>query len=171
MIFLYFIILCYLLISLSFGSVSLVLGIGHALTFSVDRHSLIFMCTLLVISSSVLLWSYYYLDIEISYRKFCCLVLCFLFSMFGLVCCGNLITALVFWDLLGFSSFFLVIFPRRRASLAGGLLTGLSNRIGDVFLLFLFALRFTSTRNTVCVSKFFIAAAAITKSAQAPFSA
>jgi len=171
MLVLYLIIMCFSFFALGVGSVTLVFGVGHSLFFAVDVHTIVFVTTLIVISSSVIIWSYYYLDSELSFRKFCSLVFCFLLSMFGLVCCGNLLSSLIFWDLLGFSSFFLVIFPRSRAALSGGLLTGLTNRLGDVFLLFLFALRFTTTSNSTSIAKFLIAAAAITKSAQAPFSA
>lgn len=171
MIILYFLCTRFLLFIYSFGSTTLVLGVSHTVTLSMDAHSFVFLLTLFIISSSVLLWSYYYIDTESSYSKFCGLVLCFLFSIFGLVLGGSLLTSLVFWDLLGFSSFFLVIYPRSRASLAGGLLTGLTNRLGDIFLLFLFAVSCSHSANTICARKFFIAAAAITKSAQAPFSA
>ena len=68
------------------------------------------------------------------------LLLLFLISMFGLVFSADLLRLFVAWDLLGFTSFFLVIFYRSRSALAGGLLTGLSNRVGDVFLLALFGL-------------------------------
>ena len=68
------------------------------------------------------------------------LLLLFLISMFFLVFSADLLRLFVAWDLLGFTSFFLVIFYRTRSSLAGGLLTGLTNRVGDVFLLALFGL-------------------------------
>jgi len=72
---------------------------------------------------------------------------------------------------LGFASFFLVVFNRNRASLAGGLLTGLSNRVGDVMLLVYFGLCYFTTATSLGVFKFLIAVAAITKSAQFPFRA
>jgi len=73
----------------------------------------------------------------------------FLLSMFGLVFSADLLRLFVAWDLLGFTSFFLVIFYRSRASLAGGILTGLTNRVGDVFLLGLFGLAFYSSVSQV----------------------
>jgi len=76
------------------------------------------------------------------FRRFTGLLLMFLCSMFGLVFSADLLRLFVSWDLLGFTSFFLVIFYRSRSSLAGGILTGLTNRVGDVFLLLLFGLRF-----------------------------
>jgi len=73
----------------------------------------------------------------------------FLFSMFCLVFSADLLRLFVAWDLLGFTSFFLVIFYRSRASLAGGILTGLTNRVGDVFLLSLFGLIFYGSASPV----------------------
>jgi len=119
----------------------------------------------------VLLWSYFYLDVEYSFRTFCALVICFLLSISGLVISGSLVTAFVFWDLLGFSSFFLVIFPRSRASLSGGVLTALRNRCGDLFLLLLFGSCSISSSSSLSWFCLLLAAASFTKSAQAPFSA
>ena len=83
------------------------------------------------------------------FRRFTSLLLMFLCSMFGLVFSADLLRLFVAWDLLGFTSFFLVIFYRSRASLAGGILTGLTNRLGDVFLLSLFGLVFYSSDSPV----------------------
>jgi len=119
----------------------------------------------------VLLWSYFYLDVELSFRTFCALVISFLISISGLVFSGSIVTAFVFWDLLGFTSFFLVVFPRSRASLSGGVLTALSNRCGDVFLLFLFGTFSFSPSSSLSCFSLLVIAASLTKSAQAPFSA
>jgi len=91
--------------------------------------------------------------------------------MFGLVLSADLLSLLVFWDLLGFSSFFLVIFFRSRSSLAGGFLTALSNRIGDCCFLLYFGtiLYFGSSPPRLCLCLVLIVS--ITKSAQVPFSA
>ena len=80
------------------------------------------------------------MDSDLAYRRFTSLILLFLGSIFILVFSADLLSLFVAWDLLGFTSFFLVIFFRSRASIAGGLLTGLTNRVGDVFLLALFGL-------------------------------
>merc|ERR1739838_21356 len=74
------------------------------------------------------------------YRRFASLIFLFLCSIFLLVFSADLLSLFVAWDLLGFTSFFLVIFFRSRASLGGGVLTSLSNRIGDVLLLSVFGL-------------------------------
>lgn len=171
MVFLYFFTLLALIGATSVGMVSLVLGTSFRFSLMVDHSSIVFTLTLFMISISVLIWAYYYMDTEVIYRNFVCLVFCFLFAMYGLVLSGSLLTLLVFWDLLGFTSFFLVVFYRNRVSLAGGILTGLRNRIGDALLLLLFGLCYLSSVSTLGVFKFLIAVAAMTKSAQLPFSA
>merc|ERR1739838_1006731 len=100
-----------------------------------DSSCLLFIFSLSSVSLSVLVWSYYYLESELLLRRFFCLVFSFLASIVILVFSSELLRLFVAWDLLGFTSFFLVIFYRSRTSLAGGLLTGLTNRIGDIFLL------------------------------------
>ena len=65
-----------------FGHIRLILGVGLRLSFVFDPSSLIFATTLLSISISVLLWSYYYLYSEAVYRQFFGLVLLFLGAMF-----------------------------------------------------------------------------------------
>jgi len=82
-----------------------------------------------------------------------------------------LLCLFVAWDLLGFTSFFLVIFYRSRASIAGGLLTGLTNRLGDVFLLAFFGLSTLCERTGFCWFALLLLLVSFTKSAQVPFSA
>jgi len=171
MVFLYFLTLVALFSAIGVGRVSLVLGSSFCYSLMVDHSSIVFRLTLFIISISVLIWAYYYMDTEVLYRNFVILVFCFLFAMYGLVLSGSLFTLLLFWDLLGFTSFFLVVFYRNRISLAGGTLTGLRNRVGDALLLLLFGLCYFTTTSTLGVFKFLIAVAAITKSAQLPFRA
>merc|ERR1719431_358761 len=146
------------------------LGVGSVLVLAVDPFSFIFVLTLSSISISVLTLSYYYIDSELVFRRFTSLLLVFLCSMFGLVFSADLLRLFVAWDLLGFTSFFLVIFYRSRASLAGGILTGLTNRVGDVFLLALFGLTFYSSNSPVTCSLYLLLVISFTKSAQVPFS-
>jgi len=66
--------------------------------------------------------------------------------------------------------FFLVIFFRSRASIAGGLLTGLTNRVGDVFLLALFGLVYYCSSSSLSWYLYILFFISFTKSAQVPFS-
>lgn len=96
MIFLYFIIVFSFLLFTGLGSVSLILGASFNFSLVIDKSSSVFRLTLFLISISVLLWAYYYMDSEVHYRLFVSLVLCFLFAMFGLVLSGSLLTSFVF---------------------------------------------------------------------------
>jgi len=128
------------------------------------------MLTLTSISFSVLVWSYFYLYSESDFRRFVSLIIVFLCSMFTLVCSADLLSLFVAWDLLGFTSIFLVIYFRSRASISGGLLTGLVNRLGDVFFLALFGMVLYSGQSYLSWGVFVLVGIGITKSAQVPFS-
>lgn len=171
MILLYILSLLFLSSLITFYSTLISFGVGISLVLCVDACSCHFLFTLFFISRCVLTWSYFYLDLELTFRTFCGLVLCFLFSISGLVLSGSLITAFVFWDLLGFTSFFLVIYPRGRSALSGGLLTGISNRCGDMFLVLFFGSTSLWTSSSLSLCTLLLVAASFTKSAQAPFSA
>ena len=170
MLLLYTIILFILLLVLQFGILRSTLGVGSCLVLASDPSSYIFILTLSSISISVLTWSYYYIETDLDFRRFTSILLLFLCSIFGLVFSADLLSLLVSWDLLGFSSFFLVIFYRSRASLAGGFLTGLTNRIGDVFLLALFGLLFYGSASLMSWALYLLLIISFTKSAQVPFS-
>lgn len=60
-----------------------------------DYYSYSFMFLLFLISSRVLLWSYYYIDLEVAYRRFLSLVLAFLLSIFVLVLFRTLFGSLI----------------------------------------------------------------------------
>jgi len=170
MLMLYTFFICLLLLILQYGSVRLTLGVGQSLVLRYDSSSYLFLFTLLFISVGVLTWSYYYMDSEVMYRRFASLIFLFLCSIFLLVFSADLLSLFVAWDLLGFTSFFLVIFFRSRASLGGGVLTSLSNRIGDVLLLSVFGLVCYGSCTPFCWSLYILFFVGFTKSAQVPFS-
>ena len=87
-------------------------------------------------------------------------VLIFISTLFG---------ALVGWDGLGITSFLLVIYFKNRKSLGRGMITALTNRLGDAFLLVLLGISFLP----LSLSHFLLVLlllTAITKRAQYPFS-
>ena len=117
-----------------------------------------------------------------SSRAFHLLVASFVGSMLALILSPNLITLIIGWDGLGISSFFLVIFYKSNKSFNAGLLTALSNRVGDALILISLSLGlFYSTFSTLPLSNSEavaplllarrLAVAASTKSAQVPFRA
>nr|YP_001936218.1 NADH dehydrogenase subunit 5 [Buthus occitanus]ACA66072.1 NADH dehydrogenase subunit 5 [Buthus occitanus] len=145
-----------------------------------DWISLTFAATVLFISSMVLFFSDEYMIEEKHKNRFILLLLFFVLSMLLFILSPNLMSLLLGWDGLGLVSYCLVIYYQNPRSLNAGLLTILSNRIGDVLILMAIAmtlsfgswdilsmnLNFNS--NMVIL---FILLAAMTKSAQIPFSA
>lgn len=131
----------------------------------------------LFISFNVLLFSKEYIKQEKKKNYFTIIVLLFILSINLLIFIPNLITLLLGWDGLGLTSFILVIYYQNPKSLGAGIITALSNRIGDVLILIAIALIFNIRRWNI-IFKFspsdslllgFIIFAACTKSAQLPF--
>merc|ERR1711970_189714 len=171
MVLLYLITVLVLLFSITLCGLSFSLGLGQTAFFVVDVRSIIFFSSLSIIRFCVSLWAFYYLDSLLCFRNFYSLVLCFILSMSGLIFAGNLISLLVFWDLLGFTSFYLVLYYRTRASVSGALLTGITNRLGDVLLLSFLCFYLISGSTTTGCASFLLLLVGFTKSAQVPFSA
>jgi len=153
-----------------YGVIRLCSSSGSTLVYCFDFYSFFFSGTLISISFRVFLWSYYYMDWESLFRRFGGLVLVFLFSVFALVFSGSLLALLVSWDLLGFSSLFLVFFYRSRSCLAGGLLSGLTNRLGEVLFLAVLGLTAGSCGLRMYCVLILLIIVSFTKSAQLPFS-
>jgi len=134
-----------------------------------DSWSTSFFLLLFVVSSRVLSWSYYYIDREEYYARFILIVISFVSSIIILIFIGRLVGALIGWDGLGVTSFLLVIYYKNRKSLGSGIITALTNRLGDCFFLLILGMFFYS------YSYFYLLVAlilitSITKSAQIPFS-
>jgi NADH-ubiquinone oxidoreductase chain 5 len=89
----------------------------------------------LIISSLVILYSKDYIIGDFNLNRFIILVLLFVFSMMLLIIRPNLIRILLGWDGLGLVSYCLVIYFQNIKSYNAGILTVLSNRVGDVALL------------------------------------
>nr|YP_009740713.1 NADH dehydrogenase subunit 5 [Euparatettix variabilis]QID03675.1 NADH dehydrogenase subunit 5 [Euparatettix variabilis] len=149
-----------------------------------DWMSLIFMSFVLVISSMVLYYSSDYMNGDVNSDRFVILVTLFVLSMMFLIISPNLVSVLLGWDGLGLVSYCLVIYYQNVKSVNAGLLTALSNRIGDVFILLSISwmLNFGSWNYIYYYDYFFnsydysiicfmVMFAGMTKSAQIPFSA
>ena len=135
---------------------------------TVDVWSLRFYSLLGLISGAVVGWAYYYIDGEPYFRRFLRVVIAFVGSMVILVFINTLFGALVGWDGLGITSFLLVIYFKNRKSLGRGMITALTNRLGDAFLLVLLGLAFLPLTATYTLL-ILLLLTAITKSAQYPF--
>nr|QUB07040.1 NADH dehydrogenase subunit 5 [Thlaspida biramosa] len=149
-----------------------------------DWISLIFSSFVILISSSVLIYSKDYMADDKNINRFILMVILFLISMILMIISPNLITIILGWDGLGLISYCLVIYYNNIKSFNAGMLTLLSNRVGDVMLLMsiVWMLNFGSWNffyyfdfvlNDFCMMlvALFVMVAGLTKSAQIPFSA
>lgn len=105
-------------------------------------------------------------DARHSSGRFGHILLLFVFSIAALVLIPDFPGVLLGWDGLGLSSFFLVIYYQDSVSLVSGLITGLTNRVGDSLILASIRLWALSDFGTWGV---LLILAAITKRAQFPF--
>nr|ARH11390.1 NADH dehydrogenase subunit 5 [Junonia genoveva hilaris] len=162
---------------ISFNSMNVVMSI------LLDWMSLLFMMFVSLISSSVIFYSKSYMSSELNLNRFIILVLLFVFSMILLIISPNMISIFLGWDGLGLVSYCLIIYYQNIKSYNAGMLTALSNRIGDVMILmliswminygswnYIFYLNFMSNDYSMKVIGVLVIMAAMTKSAQIPFS-
>nr|UHA56236.1 NADH dehydrogenase subunit 5 [Sphingomorpha chlorea] len=162
---------------ISFNSMSIIMSI------LLDWMSLLFMMFVFLISSVVIYYSKSYMSSELNLSRFIILVLLFVTSMMLLIISPNIISILMGWDGLGLVSYLLVIYYQNLKSYNAGMLTALSNRIGDVFILmviswmmnygswnYIFYLEFMNNDWEMKMISTMIILAAMTKSAQIPFS-
>nr|YP_009139653.1 NADH dehydrogenase subunit 5 [Euripus nyctelius]AKG26375.1 NADH dehydrogenase subunit 5 [Euripus nyctelius] len=162
---------------ISFNSMNIVMSV------LLDWMSLLFMMFVCLISSSVIYYSKSYMSSELNLNRFIILVLLFVFSMILLIISPNMISIFLGWDGLGLVSYCLIIFYQNINSYNAGMLTALSNRIGDVMILiliswmmnygswnYIFYLDFMSSDYSMKIVGLLVILAAMTKSAQIPFS-
>nr|QWB85929.1 NADH dehydrogenase subunit 5 [Glenea licenti] len=153
------------------------------MTLLFDWMSLVFMSFVLFISSMVIFYSDEYMFGDLNLNRFILLVVMFVLSMMLLIISPNLISILLGWDGLGLVSYCLVIYYQNVKSYNAGMLTALTNRIGDVALLmaiawmlnygswnFIYYLEFMKMNMEMELISGLIILAAMTKSAQIPFS-
>nr|YP_010953267.1 NADH dehydrogenase subunit 5 [Archichauliodes diversus]WMQ76516.1 NADH dehydrogenase subunit 5 [Archichauliodes diversus] len=153
------------------------------MTVLMDWMSLLFMSFVLFISSIVIFYSKGYMEGDYNINRFILLVLLFVLSMMFLIISPNLISILLGWDGLGLVSYCLVIYYQNVKSYNAGMITALSNRIGDVALLmsiawmmnygswnYIFYLECMKNSLEMEIICFMVILAGMTKSAQIPFS-
>nr|YP_010044609.1 NADH dehydrogenase subunit 5 [Dorcus koreanus]QPF24633.1 NADH dehydrogenase subunit 5 [Dorcus koreanus] len=148
-----------------------------------DWMSLLFASFVLFISSMVIFYSLEYMEGDLMINRFIMLVAMFVASMLLLIFSPNLISILLGWDGLGLVSYCLVIYYQNVKSFNAGMLTALTNRLGDVAFLmsiawmlnfgswnYLFFLDVMSRSTEMDIIVFLMVFAGMTKSAQIPFS-
>nr|YP_009502924.1 NADH dehydrogenase subunit 5 [Spongiocaris panglao]AXG21501.1 NADH dehydrogenase subunit 5 [Spongiocaris panglao] len=154
-----------------------------SMTLIFDWMSLMFMSFVMFISSMVIMYSGSYMISDKNLSRFIYLVLGFVISMILLIISPNMVSILLGWDGLGLISYLLVIYYQNEKSAAAGMLTVLSNRVGDIAILlsiafmvskgswsFIFYNSESEFYNKMILSLLLILAG-MTKSAQIPFSA
>nr|YP_010610844.1 NADH dehydrogenase subunit 5 [Erragonalia choui]WAP91665.1 NADH dehydrogenase subunit 5 [Erragonalia choui] len=101
-----------------------------------DWISMIFCSVVLLISSMVIFYSINYIGCyKYSYNRFLFLVVLFILSMILMIMSPNLISIMLGWDGLGLVSYCLVIYYSSKKSYLAGMITCLTNRLGDIGLL------------------------------------
>nr|VFU78808.1 NADH dehydrogenase subunit 5 [Proasellus arthrodilus] len=153
------------------------------LTFYIDGSGLMFLSFVLAISSAVLLFSGSYMREDYHMTRFIFLVLLFVLSMGLLIMSLNMISLLLGWDGLGVVSYVLVVYYQNEKSNAAGMITALTNRVGDAaimltigFMVEMGSWNFMYTAEDAMPKEIIflglmVMLASITKSAQMPFSA
>nr|APX39999.1 NADH dehydrogenase subunit 5 [Cryptocephalus obliteratifer] len=162
---------------LSFNSSSIIMSILF------DWMSLLFISFVAFISCAVIFYSNEYMFGDYNINRFILLVVLFVVSMILLIISPNLISILLGWDGLGLVSYCLVIYYQNVKSFNAGMLTALTNRVGDVALLmaiawmmnfgswnYYFYLEICSKDVYMNMVGWLVILAALTKSAQIPFS-
>nr|QIV24582.1 NADH dehydrogenase subunit 5 [Cnemoplites australis] len=171
----YVVIIEYNLISLNSSAI--------IMTVLLDWMSLVFMSFVLFISSMVIYYSEEYMSGDLFLNRFILLVAMFVLSMILLIISPNLISILLGWDGLGLVSYCLVIYYQNVKSYNAGMLTALSNRVGDVALLmsiawmmnygswnYVYYLDYMKNDWVMVLVSCLVVLAGMTKSAQIPFS-
>lgn len=142
--------------------------------------SLTFLITVTLISISVIFFRTSYIANEKFFRRFLLLVLSFILRILLLILSPNRIRILLGWDGLGVTSYLLVIYYQRNKSYNAGIITALTNRLGDVGLLLCLALilKYGSWNFYIYIPPteiglvlIILICARMTKRAQIPFSA
>nr|UPL65306.1 NADH dehydrogenase subunit 5 [Stenophyella macreta] len=150
-------------------------------TLLLDWMSFLFMSVVVFISSMVVLYSNSYMSMDKYKVRFLFLVLLFIMSMLLMILSPNLISILLGWDGLGLVSYCLVIYFQNLKSYNAGMLTILSNRVGDAAIILGISLLFNSGDFNFGYLNYYlfdysfylfvlVVLAAFTKSAQIPFS-
>nr|YP_009128470.1 NADH dehydrogenase subunit 5 [Streptocephalus sirindhornae]AJP09641.1 NADH dehydrogenase subunit 5 [Streptocephalus sirindhornae] len=152
------------------------LGIDYQIQGDWISFSFLFLVSL--ISSQVIKYSTYYMEGEVFYTRFCYLVLLFVFSMMLLIISSDGLSLLLGWDGLGITSYALIMFYSNAKSSSSAMVTALSNRVGDIFILWGLGMSFYLGSWDYLYFGFeggmafvMLLLASLTKSAQMPFSA
>lgn len=144
-----------------------------------DIKSLIFISIVIFISSLVILYRYQYIsDVGVSSLRFLFIVSLFVFRIILIIIRPNLLRILLGWDGLGLVSYCLVIYYNSNKRYLAGIITCLTNRLGDAGILVRIRWIFSfGSWHFILLSEYFsltliflIIISCFTKRAQIPFS-
>lgn len=99
---------------------------------NLDFIRLFFLSLVSLISCSVIYYSTSYISSEKFFGRFIILVVIFILRMYLLIVSPNMVRVLLGWDGLGVTSYLLVVYYQSNKSYHAGIITGITNRIGDV---------------------------------------
>ncbi len=145
-----------------------------------DLARLTFIIRVRLISMAVLKFRETYISSDLFFFRFHFLLMSFIFRMYFLILSPNFIRILLGWDGLGLRSYLLVIYYGRSKAYNSGIITALTNRVGDALILVRIAyllktgswhIFFYSLEPNYAWLTVIIILAATTKRAQIPFSA
>ena len=143
--------------------------------FYLDAVGLVFRGVVLYIAKRVFHFRDAYMGSSVHPIRFHRLLICFVISIILFIFIPNLFGLIIGWDGLGIFSFLLVLFYPCHSSLSAGLITGLTNRLGDRFLILalFFRLLVWGRRRLgagfLGVARFRLVIGGMTKRAQFPF--
>nr|QHR79579.1 NADH dehydrogenase subunit 5 [Brachionus rubens] len=147
-------------------------------SFYLDYMSMWFSTVILMISSVIMIYSFFYMAPYSKTVYFLWITNLFILSMLLVVNLSNLFFLMLGWDGLGLVSFFLIVYYQNQSSITSGVFTLLMNRLGDSFFLVTIMLffyyhsdltSFTSNLPSLFVL-LFLMLTFMTKSALYPFS-
>nr|QUJ09548.1 NADH dehydrogenase subunit 5 [Telenomus remus] len=156
-----------------------IFGLNFSVLLYFDYKTLMFIMLVLMISSMIIFYSIEYMWMDMFSIRFIYILMLFVFSMLLMIVGQNLLMILLGWDGLGLISYCLVIYYNSWSSYFSGMLTILTNRLGDIgLLLSISMMSMYGDWNYMLMNFkfvnffmiFFLMLGAFTKSAQVPFS-
>lgn len=156
-----------------------IIGVNFSLVFLVDWIRTLFFFSVMLISGAVILYRTTYISVRSEYNKFILLVILFVISIGLLIFSLNLFRLILGWDGLGVTSFLLVNFYSSEKRYNAAIITTITNRLGDVFIIISIGLiwplirvnfRILRITNLELLGLTILILARITKRAQIPFS-
>lgn len=155
---------------------SLRLDMKGELIFS--KMDLLFSGCVILISLRVILFRSTYIQGDPNLKYFTIMVIIFVMSINFLIYIPHMVILLLGWDGLGLTSYLLVVYYMRDQSLGSGIITALSNRLGDALIIISLRLCYFNIRFSYhaviggrSIILLLICLASFTKRAQIPFSA